>query len=287
MDFLLLAALLLYLASAFYAVLGLVAKSSGVEPEDAARRAKRTLRALVASGFAFHTVALGVGWYVLGHFPVVNPKELCSFVAWALASYYLVLSRRYRARALPVFVIPCVVMLTLISVVLPEPAAPISSKLANDIAINTVTKVIFPVHVSLLVFSYAAFVLTVVAGVMYLLQEHALKKKQFGAAFQWLPALNTCDDITYRALTVGFVLLTLGMAAGMLWSSLRDGRIWHNDPKEITALVTWTVYLLMMHYRMTAGWRGRRGAWLAIGGFVAVLVMWVGTRAFGGYHVFG
>lgn len=287
MDFFLLAALLLYLASAFYAVIGLVAKTSWAETADERGRAVRTLGALVLIGFALHTASLVVSGVTRGHFPVVNVKELCSFVAWALAAYYLALSRRYHARALPVFVFPCVFLLALVSLLLPAPSGEMSTKLVDSIAVSTATQIIFPLHVSLLVFSYAAFVVTVVAGVMYLIQEHALKKKQFGAAFHWLPALNTCDELCYRALTVGFVLLTLGMATGMAWSSQRDGRLWHNDPKEIMALVTWAIYLLMMHYRLTAGWRGRRGAWLAIGGFVAVLVTWVGTRALGGYHVFG
>lgn len=285
MDFLLLAALLLYLAGAFYAVINLVAKTELTGGD--APRAGRTLRGLVMSGFALHTIALIVSGIALGHFPVVNAKEMCSFIAWAVTAYYLFLSRRYRARALPVFVLPCVFLLTLVSVALPEPSVPISGKLAGQITASAATQIIFPLHVTLLAFSYAAFVVTLVAGVMYLVQEHALKTKHFGAAFHWLPALNTCDDICYRALTVGFVLLTLGMATGILWSSLTDGRLWHNDPREVTALITWSIYLLMMHYRLTAGWRGRRGAWLAIGGFVAVVVTWVGARALGGYHVFG
>jgi len=55
----------------------------------------------------------------------------------------------------------------------------------------------------------------------------------------------------------------------------------------VLALITWLVYLFIMHYRLTAGWRGRRVAWLAIAGFVIVLVTWVGARYLPGYHVFG
>ncbi|HYE76081.1 MAG TPA: cytochrome c biogenesis protein CcsA, partial [Blastocatellia bacterium] len=237
MDFLLLAALLLYLASAFYAVINLVAKTQVSEENTA--RTNRSLRLLVISGFALHTLSLIVSGITLGHFPVVNPKEMCSFIGWAVVAYYLTLSRRYRARALPVFVLPSVFLLTLTSLALPQPEVPISGKLAGQISANITTQIIFPLHVTLLAFSYAAFVVTVVAGVMYLVQERELKTKKFGAAFHWLPALNTCDDICYRALTVGFVLLTLGMATGLAWSVLTDGRLWHNDPREVTAVITW------------------------------------------------
>ena len=107
------------------------------------------------------------------------------------------------------------------------------------------------------------------------------------AAFYRLPALNTCDELGYRSLTIGFVLLTLGMITGIIWNSQRDGRFWHNDPKEVLALVTWFVYLFMMHYRVTAGWRGRRIAWLSAAGFVIALFTWIGARYLPSYHVFG
>jgi ABC-type transport system involved in cytochrome c biogenesis permease subunit len=77
------------------------------------------------------------------------------------------------------------------------------------------------------------------------------------------------------------------MVTGIIWNHQRAGRYWNNDPKEVMALVTWLIYLFIMHYRLTAGWRGRRVAWLAIAGFVVVLLTWVGTRALPSYHVFG
>ncbi|HZN12437.1 MAG TPA: cytochrome c biogenesis protein CcsA [Blastocatellia bacterium] len=278
MDLLLLLALLLYLGSAFYAIVVFAARQAGTH---------RVLLGLLAAGFAAHTASLAVSWAQLGHFPVVNPKEVSSFIAWATVAYYLVVSLRYRTRALPTFIIPLVFTFTLISLIWPEPSGPLPVALEGAITASALTRVIFPVHVTLLIFSYAAFVMTFVTGVMYLMQERELKSKSFGAAFYRLPALNTCDDIGYHSLTVGFVLLTLGMITGIVWSKQRDGTYWHFDPKEVMALVTWFVYLFMIHYRLTAGWRGRRAAWLAIAGFVVVIFTWVGTRYLPGYHVFG
>jgi cytochrome c-type biogenesis protein CcsB len=276
MDVLLLLALLLYLAGAFHAIFTLATKPPG---------ASRLLLTLVAIGFAAHTASLAVGWAQLGHFPIINPREVSSFIAWAITAYYLVISLRYQARALPTFILPLVFVFTLVSLLLPE--RPLSVALEGAISASAITQIIFPLHITLVIFSYAAFTVTFIGGVMYLLQERELKTKTFGAAFYRLPALNTCDEIGYRSLTVGFVLLTLGMVTGIIWNNQRDGRYWHNDPKEVMALVTWLVYLFIMHYRLTAGWRGRRVAWLAIAGFVIVLLTWFGTRTLGGYHVFG
>jgi cytochrome c-type biogenesis protein CcsB len=278
MSILLIIALLLYLAGAFYSIITFATKSE---------RPGRELVAFIGAGFIVHTAALASDWWRLGHFPIVNPKEVSSFIAWAIVAYYLIMSLRYHARALPTFILPLVFVFTLISLLLPDPGQMLPHMLEGAITVNAFTKIIFPVHVTLVIFSYAAFIVTFVSGLMYLIQEHELKAKHFGAAFQRLPALNTCDDIGYRSLSIGFVTLTLGVVTGIIWNNQRDGRYWHNDPKEVMALVTWVIYLFIMHYRLTAGWRGRRVALLSIIGFVIVLLTWLGTRALGGYHVFG
>ena len=159
--------------------------------------------------------------------------------------------------------------------------------LESAISASPLTQIIFPVHVTLVIASYAAFAVTFVCSMMYLIQERELKAKRFGASSERLPALNTCDEIGYRSVTIGFVLLTLGVATGIFWNNQRDGRYWHNDPKEVMALITWIVYLFPIHYRVTAGWRGRRAAWMSIAGFVVVILTWLGARGLGGYHVFG
>lgn len=275
---LLVIALTLYLGGVLYSFFVFATK---------ANRPGRELLALAALGFVAHTATIIVDWRQHGYFPVNNPKEVSSFIGWAIMAYYLMMSRRYRARALPAFILPLAYLFTLASLLMPENKAPLPTMLAGAISANLLTRIIHPVHISLVIFSYAAFVVTFVCGVMYLVQEHELKAKHFGAAFQRLPALNTCDEIGYRSLTIGFVLLTLGVVTGIVWNNQRDGRYWHNDPKEVMALVTWLVYLFIMHYRLTADWRGRRVAWLSIAGFVVVMLTWLGARALGGYHVFG
>jgi cytochrome c-type biogenesis protein CcsB len=275
---LLMIALALYLVGAFYSIYIFATKS---------KRPARDLTLIVGLGFVAHIAAIAVAWRKSGYFPVINPKEVSSFIGWALAGYYLAMSRRYHARALPAFLLPLVYLFTLISLLMPEPAEAMPLTLETAIGANSMTQIIFPLHVTLVIVSYAAFAVTFACGVMYLIQERELKTKRFGAAFDRLPALNTCDEIGYRSLTIGFALLTLGVVTGIFWNNQRDGRYWHNDPKEVMALVTWFVYLFMIHYRLTAGWRGRRVAWMSVAGFLIVILTWVGARAMGGYHVFG
>ncbi|HEX7957935.1 MAG TPA: cytochrome c biogenesis protein CcsA, partial [Pyrinomonadaceae bacterium] len=143
---------------------------------------------------------------------------------------------------------------------------------------------LFPVHVTLLLFGYASFFVAFAASVMYLWQERELRLKKFSAVFHRLPSLTTVDDVASTAAGIGFTLLTLGIVTGAIWSRARSVRMFHNDPTEFFALLTWVVYLALLHFRVQ--WRGRRAAWLGVGGFTLVLCTFAGAVALGGFHVF-
>jgi len=121
--------------------------------------------------------------------------------------------------------------------------------------------------------------------VMYLWQERELRLKKFSAVFHRLPSLTTVDDIGATAASVGFTLLTVGILTGVIWSHARSGRMFHNDPIEFFALLTWVLYLTLLHYRVQ--WRGRKAAWLGVAGFTLVLCTFAGAVVLGGFHVFG
>jgi ABC-type transport system involved in cytochrome c biogenesis permease subunit len=177
-------------------------------------------------------------------------------------------------------VFPLAFVFTLISILLPSPAGTPS---VFKIFGNTL---LFPIHASTVIFAYAAFLITFLAGVMYMVQERELKTKRFGSRLFRLPALDTCDDISYKAMSIGFVMLTLGMVTGVMWSARHNGVYFHGDPIEIMTLLIWFIYFFMIHYRVTAGWRGRRAAIIAIIGFVFVLFSLMGLKYLGGFHVF-
>jgi ABC-type uncharacterized transport system permease subunit len=188
---------------------------------------------------------------------------------------------RYRARPLGTFILPLVSFLVFIAAVMHSETAGTT----NPAAVRDTW--LFPVHTTLLFFAYAAFFVVFLASVMYLLQERELKLKTFGAIFHRLPSLTTVNEIATSSAAIGLTLLTVGIATGMIWASSRDGRLWHNDPKEIFAALTWLLYVSLIVYRSSAGWRGRRAAWIGVAGFALVLCTFFGARMMGGYHVFG
>jgi cytochrome c-type biogenesis protein CcsB len=273
MNPLLITVLAAYVVAAIHSILAFVNKRVSTE---------RVALGTLAFGFALHTVSLITDWTQDGHYPLFGLRETLSFLAWTLVATYGLVIFRYRAQALGSSTLPLVAVLTFIASVTRDTSAA---------ATETVTDVnsawLFPVHTTLLIFAYAAFFVVFIASIMYLLQERELKLKTFSAIFHRLPSLTTINNIATTTAGVGWTLLTLGILTGMVWSSARDNRLWHNDPKEIFAALTWLLYLLLILYRASASWRGRRAAWLGVVGFVLVLCTFFGTRLLGGYHVFG
>ncbi len=270
MRSLLLAVLAAYVVSAIHAVLAFINKR---------RALLRVSDWAMAAGFVLHTTALVADWFVDGHYPLFSFPETLSFLAWTMVGGYALVRYRYGAHALGTFTLPEVSFLIFLALLIGSPRG------AQEPAFSSTW--LFPVHTTLLLIAYAAFFVVFVASVMYLLQERELKLKTFSAIFHRLPSLTTLNEIATSAAAIGLAFLTIGIATGMLWSSSRYGGLWHNDPKEIFALLTWLLYLLLIIYRSTAHWRGRSAAWLGVAGFVLVLFTFFGARWMGGYHVFG
>ncbi len=270
---LLLSVLAAYVVAAIHAILAFVNKRRSLE---------RVSLAALSIGFAMHTTSLIIDWAQDGHYPLFGMRETFSFMAWTLVATYGLLLYRYRTQvALGSLTLPLIAVLTFFASVSRENAA------SGDSLAGAGAAWLFPVHTTLLLFAYASFFVVFAASVMYLLQERELKLKTFSAIFHRLPSLTTVNEIAAGAAGIGLTLLTLGLLAGMIWSSSRDGRLWHNDPKEIFAVLTWLLYLGLILYRSTSSWRGRRAAWLGVAGFALVLCTFFGARLLGSYHVFG
>jgi len=92
-----------------------------------------------------------------------------------------------------------------------------------------------------------------------------------------LPSSDNLDRITYKTISLAFPLLTLMIASGAYWANQTWGSYWSWDPKETWAAITWLVYALYLHMRITRGWRGRRAAYFAIAGFIVVMFTFFGV----------
>ena len=218
---------------------------------------------MVACGFAFHTLSLILLSVQRRHFPITNlPESLC-FFAWCISLTFIIANLRYRINALGAFTLPLVSLLTIFSQVIWAENHEFPARL-NSAWVHF--------HVSVAFLAYAAFFLTFVSGVFYLIQENELKEKNFRFLYFRLPSLKVCDELLRRSLFVGFVSMSLTIISGAIWAQHAWGRFWSWDPKETASLITWGIYLILVNYRFSAKWRGRRAAYISIIGFASTLV---------------
>ena len=237
------------------------------------QRVFRIALGAISLGAVFHLVALIEGGLATQHFPVTTLPEAASLAAFLLAGSFLLVYWRYRFHSISVFVFPLVFVLTL--------AAAVDRGPYTELPLLRTAWLY--IHVSLIILGYTALFLTFVAGVMYLILERELKSKKPRAFYHRLPPLETIDDLAYKSLTIGFPFITLGIVSGAFWASSVWGPSWPLDPKIALSFTTWLIYLSLVFARWSVGWRGRKAAYFAIAGFVAILVTW-GTNS--GLHSF-
>lgn len=228
-------------------------------------------------GFASHFIYFILRWVEGGRIPVTNFFEAISALGMGIIFVFLIMELRYRITVLGTFMLPLVLILM-------APAAVTSRKIAD---LNPVLKSAWlGIHTSLALLGDAAFAFAFIVSLMYLIQEHQLKNKRLGVIFHRLPPLDVMDTISYRALSIGWPLFTLGMITGSIWAESAWGTYWNWQPKETASLLVWVLYLAVLHLR-TIGWRGRKMAWLSIAGFLFVLIsFFVVSRIGVGKHTF-
>ncbi len=267
--------LLFELALTFY----LIAAIAGIiEIFKRKQTTSKTTLYLAIIGFLFHTANVITRYVQGGHIPATNMHEATSFFAWCIVVLFLYHEYRYKLRLLGSFTMPIVFIFMFSSSIFPREIQTLSPVLKSYW---------FGIHVVLAFLGDAAFALACGVGIMYLLQEKFVKSKHLSGLFLKLPSLQTLDEINYHLITLGFPLLTLAMITGVIWANTAWGTYWRWDPKEVWSLITWFIYALVLHTRLTLGWRGKKAAILSIIGFVVVIFAFFGvTLILKGRHIF-
>ena len=215
----------------------------------------------------FHFVSLAEMLNAAHHRLPVDTHETLSFLSLILAVAFLFVYGRYRTVALGIFILPISFLLGLI------PAFHPGKESTTTPMIHTVW--IF-LHVALLLAAYAALLLSLLASLLYLVQERRLKQKS--PTITWLPPLETTDQIALRSLLFGLPCMTAGLLIGSLIAQATVGASYFRDPKILLAFAMWLVYVVMIHIRRIAGLRGRRAVYLSSFVFFVVLAVWAANQ---------
>ena len=222
----------------------------------------------------FHFVSLMEMLNAAHHTMPVDAHEVQAVLALMMAVAFLLVFWRYRTVSLGVFVLPVAFLLVLLP------------------AFTKRVEVLTPLlrsgwvwlHVSLLLAAYAALIVSLVASVLYLVQERRLKAKMVGVG--GLPSLETMDQIALKSLLLGFPCMTAGLMVGSAYAEATVGAAYFADTKVLLSFAMWLAYVGMIFVRRQAGLRGRRAVYLSSFVFMVVMMVWAANQ-FSSVHKFG
>ncbi len=243
----------------------------------------RVARGAVALGFFFHFVSIVETGVALHRFPAAQYSQASSLLAFVIVAFFLVVYRFYSPAALSLVVFPLVFVLTLVSIY----GSPGVTQLAAASSRAPGNGWIYG-HAILIAVGYAALTVAFAGEVLYLVAERRLKRLPLRPeGGPRLPSLQTLDAIGYRSLLDGFPLLTIGILIGLYWADRRFGGLSLTDPKVLLTLLTWAIYLILLFSRWSAGWRGRKAAYVTILCFLVAAAGWVSGNQTGLHHFLG
>lgn len=271
-----------------------------------ASSAQRTgvVQLLVAVANLLLTTQLVLRWWESGHFPISNLYESLCFLAWACTLTQLLVERTWPSPIVAAAATPMGLgCIAFASFALPDQlqtSAPLVPALRSSWLV---------MHVSVIMVSYAALLVGSLLSLAVLFTDRGealeLRSSSIGSGGYRRAVATTeggliqlqsvefstneqLDSLSYRTITVGFLMLTVGIVSGAVWANEAWGSYWSWDPKETWALICWLVYAAYLHTRLSRGWQGRRPALVAVAGLVVIAVCYIGVNLLGiGLHSYG
>jgi ABC-type uncharacterized transport system permease subunit len=234
--------------------------------------------------FFFHFVS-AVEMLVQAHRLVpVGARELESLLGFAVAGLFFLAWWFYDAISLGIFALPVTFFLVFV------PSLGLNRYTFPSQGVRTSWLI---AHISALLAAYAALGFSLLASVLYLVQERRLKSKRkpsgesWWAPLDWLPPLDTLERLAHAMLLFGFPCMTVGLVLGaVLVQETSLGASYFLDPKVLLSFGMWILYVLLIFLRQTAGLRGRRAAYLS-GAVLAVMVCVWAANLVSHVHRFG
>jgi len=215
-------------------------------------------------GVFFHFVSITETLIAAHRALPVDTHETLSWLGLLLAVAFLVLARAYKTVAFGVFLLPIAVLLAIVPAFHPG---------RETLAYPQLHTGWLLLHIALLLAAYAALFLSLIASLLYLIQERRLKRK-LAARRTVLPPLETLDQIGLSALRFGLPCMTAGLLIGSVIALQTIGPSFFADPKVLLSVAMWIAYILMIFIRRHSGLRGRRAVYLSSFVFVVVLAVW-------------
>ncbi|UCH45757.1 MAG: cytochrome c biogenesis protein CcsA [Nitrospiraceae bacterium] len=235
----------------------------------------------VIPAFAAHTVIFVMRWAATGYFPANSEFENAITGGWFAIGFTVYLFIRNRAlTGVALFTVPASLLFLGYGVMKAPDPLPLAASLKSSWLV---------IHVLFAQLAFGAYAIASGMGLLYLLKDRKMIGERMSSFYKKIPRLEVIEENMFRFVVYGFIADAIMIVAGAIWAKDLWGNYWGWDPVEVWSLISWLLYGLSIHLKVTLGWKGRRLAWLMIFLLITVIITYWGidivvenTR-----HIFG
>jgi cytochrome c-type biogenesis protein CcsB len=245
-----------YGLSTFAYIIGFIAKAE-----------KLFVAGLIAAavGLFPHTATIAVRWIAAGTTPFITIDESITLGTWVSVLLYVIVQlSTKRVRALGVLVMP-------VAFILIGWAGTLRTEISSAQLAPALQSGWLWVHIVGATTGFSAVLIAAGLGLLFL-----LKGSKQGGLYDRMPDQKTIDDLSYRFVVGGFTLYGVMIVSGAFWANQAKGTFWNWDPVEVWSLISWLIYGIYLHLRVTMGWRGQRLAIYSLLAMAAMIVSYWG-----------
>ena len=209
---------------------------------------------LFTSVFAADGIHLGVG-------------NAVSAIVWLTVVIYWFGNFFYRIEGLQALVLPVAALCALLPVLFPPAHALPNTELP-----------VFQVHLMIALLAYSLFTIASLHVLLMAVIESRLHAGGLPSALQRLPALLTMETLLFRIILAGFVLLTLTLVTGIVYSEELFGKALRFNHKTVFGILSWLIFAALLGGRQLYGWRGRIAVRWTLTGFLMLVLAYLGSK---------
>nr|YP_009473577.1 CcsA [Hydrocera triflora]AVI69833.1 CcsA [Hydrocera triflora] len=263
-------------------------------------------KGMIATFFCI-TGLLVTRWVYSKHFPLSNLYESLIFLSWSFCIIHIVSYCKKKKNYLSVITTPSVIFTQAFAT-----SGFLTQIHQSELLVPALQSEWLIMHVSMMVLGYAALLcgsllsvsllvitfrknITIFYESIYFINESNERSYFFGNTSSFSTKnyyrsqlIQQLDYWSYRILSLGFILLTIGILSGAVWANEAWGSYWNWDPKEIWAFITWTVFAIYLHTRTNKNLPPANSAIVAFLGFLLIWICYFGVNILGiGLHSYG
>ncbi|MDI1309730.1 MAG: cytochrome c biogenesis protein CcsA [Methylotenera sp.] len=193
--------------------------------------------------------------------------NMLSAIAWLTVLIYWLADLKHELTSLQAFVLPPAAVFAVL---------PATNSVSHFMPVAE--SPLFLAHIAIALLAYSLFTFATFHALLMTFAERALHNKPTLFKFPSFPPLMVMETLLFRIITLGFILLTVTLISGILFSEQIFGKPMQFNHKTVFSIASWIIYGALLYGRFNYGWRGMKAIRWTLTGFMLLVLAYVGSK---------